>query len=201
MGVHFYLRIIFRELSNQKRFCILFVINLSIGLMGFISLDTFKVSLQNALAQNAKSFLSADMSLSARRVITAQELELARAELGSEVQESKLWEFFSMLSSADKKTNRLVQVKAIDSQYPFYGEMRLGSGARVAYGQTKSLQRAMLVWVYPEILTQLHLKIGDEIFLGDAKYIIDDTIVDDSTQTFRMASLAPKIYEIGRAHV
>src|SRR5690606_32870632 len=48
--------------------------------------------------------------------------------------------------------------------------------------------------VYPELLLQLGLQVGDKIELGGRSFTIKDTVLEDSTQTFRMASLAPKIY-------
>ena len=52
-----------REIFNSRRFCLLFVLNLSLGLLGFIALDAFKVSLDQMLKANSKEFLSADISL------------------------------------------------------------------------------------------------------------------------------------------
>ena len=93
------LRWILRELKNNLRFSILFILNLTIGLIGFVVLDTFKTSLSSELDNNAKKILSADLSISARRALAPLEIELAHKELGAGYQESKLIEFFSMVNS------------------------------------------------------------------------------------------------------
>jgi len=182
----------YRELRNNLRFSLFFVFNLTLGLTGFLCLDAFKASLDQALHANSKSFLSADLSVSARRILTAQELADVRSALPAAAQESKLWEFFSMAASND--SSRLVQIKAIEGNYPFYGSMTLGSGQKITFQTEHALNKEKLAWVYPELLSQLKLKVGDSISLGNQQYKIADTVVDDSTQTFRMASLAPKIY-------
>jgi putative ABC transport system permease protein len=170
----------------------LFILNLSLGLVGFIALDTFKVSLQQVLDQNAKTFLSADLSLSARRTISPLELTETERILGGQFERSHLWEFFSMVNT--RGGAKLVQVKGIEGNYPFYGEMKLGSGRRITGASEKEISEQMKVWVYPELLTSLNLKVGDKLKLGESEYEISDTVVDDSTQTFRLSSLAPKIY-------
>jgi putative ABC transport system permease protein len=70
----------------------------------------------------------------------------------------------------------------------------LGSGRRITSESAKEISDEMSVWVYPELLISLGLQVGDNLKLGEATYKIADTVVDDSTQTFRLSSLAPKIY-------
>lgn len=182
----------YRELRNNIRFSLFFVFNLTLGLTGFLCLDAFKSSLDSTLKQNAKSFLSADYSVSARRKLTDTEIVRMREVAPKGAVESRLWEFFSMV--ATDEGSRLVQVKAIDDNYPFYGYLTLGSGKKINYESDAEVVKEKLAWVYPELLIQLKVKVGDEITLGNQKYKIADTIVDDSTQTFRLASLAPKVY-------
>lgn len=180
-----------REIKNSKRFSLFFVFNLALGLAGFLCLDSFKVSLDAVMKLNAKSFLSADLSISARRLIKEEELSQARAVLG-DVEESRLWNFMSMIASP--KGSKLVEIKAISEGYPYYGELILGSGARIKADSVKSILSEREAWVYPELLHQLKLQVGDQLKLGEQTFKITDTVVEDSTQTFRMASLAPKIY-------
>lgn len=182
----------YRELRNNLRFSLFFVFNLTLGLTGFLCLDAFKSSLDDTLRQNSKSFLSADYSVSARRRLTEAEVKNIHEVAPKGTEESRLWEFFSMVVA--NEGSRLVQIKAIDDNYPFYGYLTLGSGQKINYESNTVLNKERLAWVYPELLAQLKIKVGDEISLGNQKYKIADTIVDDSTQTFRLASLAPKVY-------
>ena len=57
-------RLAFKELLNHRRFSIFFILNLSLGLAGFIALDSFQVSLDRHLTRNSKSILGADISIS-----------------------------------------------------------------------------------------------------------------------------------------
>ena len=176
-----------RELFNSKRFCFLFILNFTFGLLGFVMLESFNDSLRQRLSQNTKEFLSADLSVSSRRAMSEQENNLLQKEVLSLYQHTRVWEFFSM-ASVDQRT-RLVQVKAIENGFPYYGSIKLGSGNRLSL-----VEEERSVWVYPELLNLLKAKIGDKIKIGDEVFTIKDTVLEDTTQTFRLASIAPKVY-------
>lgn len=184
-----------REFRALRSLVFLLVLNLSLGLSGYLILSTFQDALKDALRGNAKANLSADLAVTIRRKFTDAELELLKQNLPAEHEQSRMYEFFSMVATGNE--SRLVQVKAIEGNYPLYGDLTLKSGQKIASGDPKIIVSEAQIWVYPELLTQLNLKVGDKLELGGTQFKIADTVIDDSTQTFRMASLAPKIY-VGR---
>lgn len=186
------LRLAFRELLRSWRFGLFFIFNLSLGLTGFVSLQAFNTALENQIEANAKSILSADLAVSSRREITEEEQKKMRAVLPPGTEEAKVYEFFAMLSS--KKGSRLIMVKAIDKSYPFYGGLEMESGAVIRQGSEKDILTAPKAWIYPELKSQLGLDVGDEIKIGNLQLKITDLIKKDETQTFRAASLAPRVF-------
>lgn len=181
-----------REIRNQIKFSLFFILNLSIGLMGFLCLDAFKTSLNQSFQENARANLSADIAVGARRFLEDKEIQQARDALGSGLQESRAWEFFSMVTAG--QNSRLVQVKAVDSQYPLYGELKIEANGEVKNPKAQILNQSRIAWVYPEVLLQLSLKVGDELMVGGINFQIVGTVKEDQTQGFRMSSMAPKIY-------
>lgn len=189
-------RLAWRELIRNWRFGIFFIFNLSLGLTGFVALKAFNGSLESEIQRNSKSILSADIAVSSRRELTDAELLDMRQALPEGTSEAKNYEFFAMLSSA--KGSRLVLVKAIDESYPFYGSLLLQSGRKIESGSVKDILQERSTWVYPELLSQMGLHQGDEVQLGRLKLKISDIIDKDETQTFRAASMAPRVF-INRA--
>lgn len=190
------LKIVRRELRNNWKFSLLLLLNFSIGLLGFVSLNTFQISLQDVLTANSKNFLSADFAIQARRLLSEPEQNqiksFIKTELGSDAEVSRMMEFFGM-SAANQESN-LVNIKAVEAAYPFYGYLKLGSGKVARSGDLIDLQNEKIAWVYPEVLVALNLNVGDSMNLGSTSFKIADTIVDDASQTFRLASLAPRVY-------
>lgn len=185
-------RLALRELLRSWKFGIFFIFNLSLGLSGFMALEAFKYSLDQQLNQSARAILSADIAVSARRELTESEKLSLKQVIPSQASTSQVYEFFAMMSSA--KGSRLVLVKAIDESYPFYGQIEMESGRSFKQNDAKDILKDPHAWIYPELKDQLGLVVNDEIQVGELSLKISEIIEKDETQTFRAASLAPRIF-------
>jgi hypothetical protein len=70
-----------REIFNHRQFTILFSLNLSLGLSGFIALNSFRYSIEKSLSARSKIVLGADLGLSSRLPLSKDVLELASRSL------------------------------------------------------------------------------------------------------------------------
>lgn len=188
-----------REMFHLRKVFFLLLLNLTLGMVSYLTLSTFRHGLREVLLSKAKETLSADLSISVRRSLTDEEVSEMTAMVVEKQKTSRLFDFMSMVvarpaETVGKEESRLVQVKAIDAQYPLYGYLVLKSGKRITGESIKEIVSEPVVWVYPEVLVQLGLQIGDRVQLGGHDFRIADTIVEDSTQTFSFGALAPKIY-------
>ncbi len=188
---------IFRELSNNHKFSILFVLNLAMGLAGFIALDGFKVSLDQTIKAKSKVLLGADFGVSARRAITDDEKKTVLKNVTNKatlkkIEQTNMVEVFSMVSNLNKKT-RLIQIRAIEYDYPFYGKVELQRNKLNQTEAHKNLSDSLKLWVHPEVLGQLNVKVGDSLKVGSAIFEIADVVTSDSASGFT-SSVAPRIY-------
>jgi putative ABC transport system permease protein len=182
-----------RELRNNRKFTVFFVINLSVGMMGFISLQAFKSSVAQSVEARSKTYLGADLGVSARRDLEDYEKKILDEVVKKEgLQVSAMKELYSMTSSSTK--SRLVNLRVVDRFYPFYGEIELRNGGVKKPGEIEEFHQTKQVWVYPEILIQLNAKIGDELRIGKSSFKITDVIEKDSGNTLTGGVLAPRMY-------
>lgn len=179
-----------KDILRSWKFSLFFVISLSLGLSGFFILDSFKFALNKEVAQNAKNILSADLSVSARRLLTKQEIDKIHSSLTDSAEESEAYEFFAMMNSSEG--SRLVLVKAIDLKYPFYGTIEFSSGEILQSNSERSLQGK--IWISSDLENQMGLKVGEKVQLGKKNFEIQNVIQKDSTQTFRAATVAPRVF-------
>ncbi|MBX3016810.1 MAG: hypothetical protein KF767_02885 [Bdellovibrionaceae bacterium] len=191
-------RLAWTEFRAMRALVFLLIMNLALGLSGYLILSTFQDALKDSLRANAKANLSGDVAISVRRQLTAKELEILGRHVPEGATSSRLYEFFSMVAAGPD--SRLVQIKAIDESYPPYGEIRLKDGGVITGASAKTIVNEPKIWVYPELLLQLNLKVGDKLELGGTSFEIADVVEEDSSQTFRLASLAPKVYA-GRSQI
>lgn len=184
------LRYAWRELKNSPRFCLLFVLNLALGLVGFIALDTLKRNFADRLEASARQMLTADLSLSSRRPFLPDEIAAAEKALPPGTESQTVSTLYSMVASPSRSA--LVELRAIEAGYPFYGYVRLAQGGLFQYGQ--ELPPVEDIWVAPELLIQLDIQVGSRLKIGSREFRVADVIADDSSASLVGTSMAPRIY-------
>ena len=71
----FVLRNAWREIRNNRSFCLFYALNLALGLVGFLTVDSFKGSLERKVSEESKLLLGADLAVRARRDLTQEEVD------------------------------------------------------------------------------------------------------------------------------
>lgn len=179
----------------NQRFTTLFILNLSLGLSGFVALNSFKMSMESSLQTRSRIILGADFGLSARHPLSVKTRQLVDSSFSSPAFVSETIELYSMVSSSKKKSF-LVQVKAIDAQFPLYGSIKVSGSpleqSTVSLAISKRSTQP-LAWIYPEILSQLEVTVGDYLKVGEAQFKIAGIIVDDPSAGIG-TTMAPRIY-------
>ena len=189
----FWLKLAFRELLNNRRFSLFFLFNLALGLAGFIALDSFKESLDNHLGQNSKAILGADIALTSYLPFEEKTLDALEEKFPQNTMSTRKTTLFTMVATEDQ--TRLVQITGIEKEYPFYGKMVLKNNGVV---ESKNVEQSLALsgeaWVYPELLFMLGLKLGGSLKIGEKKFRIADTVLDDPSSSFSSFGLAPRVY-------
>ncbi|MBC8258267.1 MAG: FtsX-like permease family protein [SAR324 cluster bacterium] len=182
-----------RELLNNRGFSVFFMINLALGLAGFIALDSFKESLDAHLGRNSQAILGADLALTSFVPFEDETISLLESKLPENTRSTRKISLFTMVSSENQ--TRLIQLTGIEGEFPFYGKIVLQKGGAIS---SKELNQALDVagkaWVYPELLHMLNLKIGENIIIGEKKFLISDTVIEDPSSSFSSFGLAPRVY-------
>ena len=182
-----------REIRNSRSFCLFYVINLALGLVGFLTVDSFKTSLEQKVREESKLLLGADLAIRARRDLTPEELKNVKDRLPLGAETIEVVDFFSMASGPDGKS-RLVKIIAMEPGFPFYGSFKLKLEGTVKGSKDMLMHERKLAWAYPELESQLGAGLGEEIKIGEAGFRISDFVIKDSGLQFQPAELAPKIF-------
>lgn len=180
-------KLAWKDISRFWKFSAFFVLNLSIGLTGFLSLETFKEALKDYLANNAKQILAGDLAVTARRELTEDESKvLAMIESKDR---SLSYDFFAMAAFGTQ--SRLVLVKAVDSNFPMYGGIQNTDEKLISAADLANQNK---LWIYPEVRDYFSIQVGEKLKLGQVEFEVAEVVGKDTTLTFRNASLAPRVY-------
>ncbi len=160
---------------------------LCLGFWGWLMSESSQTSIRQSLETQARQILSADVSIESRREFTPQELDLIRKDVANKGQISSSYEFFAMLNTPHD--SRLVLVRAVEDTYPFYGKLKLEEKT-----PTSRELFPLHLWASHEFKGLMNLKLNEKVHLGDADFNVSDFVLEDPSQTFRLANLAPTVF-------
>ncbi len=187
-----WLKLAYKEITNNFRFSLFFILNLSIGLIGFIALDSFKNSIDDHLNNNSRAILTADAQISSNQPLTDTEFSLADNIFNTEYEYSDQISFLSMV--AGPGASRMSQLIGIDENYPQYGEFILQENGLLNSESRQKLLNNDSIWVVQDLILSLNINIGDSLKIGDKTFTISDIITTDPSSSISVMSNFPAIY-------
>lgn len=188
-----WLQLAWKEISNNYKFSLFFVLNLSIGLIGFIALDSFKHSIDQHLENNSKAILTADVQISSRFPLTEVETNMAEEILNADFEATDQISFLSMVAANDN--SRMSLLLGIEETFPHYGDIILQeSGSVLESNAREQLVAGDNIWVARDLMVILDLELGDRLKIGDATFTISDVILEDPSSTISVMTNFPAIY-------
>ncbi len=188
-----WIRLAWKEITNNYKFSLFFVLNLSIGLIGFIALDSFKQSIDLHLQNNSKSILTADVQISSTFPLTEVETGFAEGILASEFDATDQTAFMSMVAA--NGNSRQTILIGIEDGYPQYGDIILQQRGSVIEGNARAeLFSGDNIWVARDLMVILGLEIGDLLRIGTKDFTVQDVILEDPTSTITAMVTFPPIY-------
>ena len=158
-------RLAWREIINTPKFSLFFILNIALGLTGFIAVNALKASIDQSLAGKSREILGADITVSAYRPLTPEETAGFDALVPQETriaEESGWVSMVSARSTRDAPTAppaRLMEIRAVDPTFPFYGELTFTGedGQPSSAAIFRRMETEALALAAPELYFQLLL--------------------------------------------
>ena len=180
-----------KELKTHKRFFGLFVTYLAIGLLSILLLSSFRDSALIYLDKELKNILTADLAVFSRAPLKKDHLEVIENNFQREAESRKVY-FFSMAQG--KNISRLVNVQAIDNNFPLYGKFLLqDTNVNKLTIQERLLEQSQ-IWLHKDTRLSLGLQQGDKLKIGQSSFIVGEDIITDPVTNFGTALIAPTVY-------
>ncbi|AUQ24631.1 putative ABC transporter permease subunit YbbP [Dickeya zeae] len=167
-----------REWRSPSLLIVWLALTLSVACV--LALGSISDRMEKGLSLQSRDFLAGDRVLRASRPVDEQWLQQAR-QVG--LTQSRQVSFMTMTYAGDNA--QLAQVKATDTQYPLYGELKTQpAGLRVSPGTAL---------VAPRLLALLGIKVGDKLDVGDTTLTIAGELLQEPDAGFNPFETAPRI--------
>lgn len=189
------LSLAWRESRFARRRLFLFLSAITLGVAALVAVKGFAANLSRGVKEQSKSLLGADAVLASRQSFAKGTETLLDSLNGAGVTVARVTSFNSMALHAATGAVRLVQVRAMDPGFPFYGAIETAPAR--AWGAFSSGRNAV---VDPSLLVGLRAVIGDSISLGEARFQVIGTLQKVPGDVDLASAFAPRVY-IPSAHL
>jgi putative ABC transport system permease protein len=195
LKIGFLRRFIAADLLNSWRRFVFVILAFSLGIGLLVAVSGLSASLKATINTEAKSLLAADISVSSQQELPNEAL----AEVSPKVRTAREITFASMLAVPNNnKSSRLIQVRAIEGAYPFYGIPEIDpkdSLEQVTQSHNNaSSNDTPAALVDAVVAQQFAIKRGDLIKLGRSEYRISGIIKSFPGESYARTVIAPKVF-------
>jgi len=188
-------RMAWRDSRSQRLRLVIFSLAIVSGIAALTAIHSLKASVERGIDSEAKVLLGSDLMVSSRKEISDDEVGWLS---GMASRHSREISFPSMMRFLPDGGARLMQVRGISGEYPFYGEVE----TRPADAWER-LQKEGGVLLEPAMLDQFGAEIGDEVELGEIRLKILGVVDKPAPRGNRFSGFAPEAYvrlaDIGRS--
>lgn len=152
----------------------------------------FADRLSGGLTRDALQLLGGDAVIASDQPAPPEFAAKAR-ELGLDVATNAT--FPSMARASDERggATKLVAAKAVSASYPLRGKLQLKDAADAPVESVAHAPAPGEAWVDAGLLDALHLKLGDELLLGDAALRLTQIIVVEPDRGAGFMSFSPRV--------
>lgn len=169
--------------SGKRLF--LFMASIILGIAAVVSIQSFSNNLKNNIGLQSKALMGADFLIDSNQPANERVVELMDSLGGYKAREVK---FASMAAFPKSLSTKLVQVRAIEGNYPFYGELETEPKTSAFDYQDKGG-----ALVDATVMLQFDLKPGDSVKLGTTTFPILGALITAPGSTGIGATAAPPI--------
>ena len=180
------LKMAWRDSRRNRSRLVLFVSSIILGIAAMVAIYSLGDNMNDEVDRQAASLLGADLEISSNKQPNPAIRKMADS-LGDRRSEQR--SFSSMIYFPKSNSTRLVQVRALGGEYPYYGELETvpaSAGLSFRNGQAALVDQTMLL--------QFNASVGDTVKIGNTSFVIAGSLINAPGQTALSASVAPPVY-------
>jgi putative ABC transport system permease protein len=183
-------RLAWRESRTARRRLLLYMSSIALGVAALVAIDSFAGNVGRSVRDQSRALLGGDVAFQSRSPFPKSVrawLDSLPASRGARV--ARTTSFASMGLSARTQRTRLVQVRAVEPGYPFYGEVTTRPAGRWA-----ALHQGPIALVDRSLLIALDAQVGDTLVLGFGRFRIVGTLENVPGDPGIASVIGPRVY-------
>ena len=179
-------RMAWRESRSSWRRLLLFLCSIILGVAALVAINSFGKNLQEAVNNQAKSLLGADLVVRSRQPFS-EEAENLISSIGG--QQSRETRFSSMVYFTRSSDMRLAQIRALEGHFPYYGTLET-----VPVEASHNFTNGAFALVDDRLLFQFDADVGDTVKIGKMDFIVAGRLLHIPGEALAAGFMAPRVY-------
>jgi putative ABC transport system permease protein len=181
------LQMAWRDSRKNKSRLFLFIASIVAGIGAFVAIQSFREQVEQDIQLQAAGLIGADLSIRDDQVFTDDSKRLIDSVKALSSQHAHEVSFASMVHFG-KNGGRLVEIRAIEGKYPFYGQFE--TRPEIAEISFRNHRQAL---VDKSVMLQFNAEVGDSIQVGILKFKIAGILDRSPGKTGISTTVAPAV--------
>jgi putative ABC transport system permease protein len=175
-----------RDSRRNRSRLLLFISSIILGIAALVAIYSLGDVLRKEINNQAAALLGADLEISGNKPIK-KTLGKMVDSLGDRASEQK--NFSSMIYFPKNGKTRLIEVKALSGEFPYYGDFETTPATAA-----RSFRKGQQALVDKTLMLQFEAKPGDSVKIGQLSFEIAGSLSGAPGMTGISASVAPVVY-------
>ncbi|MGH7500920.1 MAG: ABC transporter permease [Longimicrobiales bacterium] len=190
--LRFILRHAMRESRSEWRRLAPYMLAITLGVAALVAIQSFRDSVVESVRSEAQALLGGDLRMRWSGELADPAAAVIDSLIAAAVPVARVTETLSVALGPEQRT-RLVQVRAVESAYPFYGVIVTQPGD---LWPPSSDTRVVLV--EPAVLVALDARVGDTLRIGRTGFVIAAVVLEPPFEMGFQNALAPRVFIASR---
>jgi len=184
-GFSWLFKMAIRDAKASSRKLVLFMASIVLGIAAVVSIQSFSNNLKENIALQSKSLMGADYIIDTEDLPNERVLNIMDSLGGPQAEEIS---FASMAAFPGREGTKLVRVRGIKGDFPFYGELETEPASAA-----KEYQNNGAALLDATAMLQLGIKPGDHIKIGDLELPVAGALKSVPGSAAIFNSIAPPV--------
>ncbi|MBS0632421.1 MAG: ABC transporter permease [Verrucomicrobia bacterium] len=185
--MNFIFKMAWRDSRASRRRLVLVSLSVVLGIAALVGIASLGDNLQRTVELQTKSLLGSDLTVTSRRPFSPEALKVFHAVPGEMAREISLTSMATFPTRGDQR--RFVQVRTLEGNFPFYGELVTAPAdamAKLGTGNYALLEETILV--------QFGVQVGDEVKLGQGTFTVAGALKKIPGESAVVSMFSPRVY-------
>lgn len=198
----FLVKMAWRETRAAWRHFLYFLVCIAIGVGALTGVSLFGTQVERTVTKEARGLLGGDLEIRLSRPISPQGQEVLDSLGTRGIEYTHVSELVAMAAQAEPsrvgQPTQIVELKAVETQYPLYGSLRLEPDTELRallreQDRDCSERPCFGVVVQEALLIRMGLSVGDRLKIGQAQFVITGVVRTEPDRMANAFSLGPRV--------